>query len=65
MLYFHVGPPVTQLVTQTNRNLIVIFAEPVSKVENLNHATETCYSSNVTFVNDDEQFEAHKGNYFQ
>ena len=31
----------------------------------MNLSIETCYSSNGTFVSDDEQFEAHKGKYFQ
>ena len=65
MLYFHVGHLVPQLAIQTNRNFIFNLEQPVSKVVDLNHATETCYSSNVSFVSDDEQFEAHKENYFQ
>ena len=48
-----------------NRHLISNISEPISKVEDLNHAIETCYSFNVTFVRDDEQFESHKGKYFQ
>ena len=60
MLYFHLGGLVTQLAIQTNRNVIFNVAEPVSEVEDLNHATETSYSSNVTFVSDDEQLYAHR-----
>ena len=48
MLYFHLGGLVTQLAIQTNRNVIFNVAEPVSEVEDLNHATGTWYSSNVT-----------------
>ena len=48
MLYFHLGGLVTQLAIQTNRNVIFNDAEPVSEVEDLNHATGTWYSSNVT-----------------